>query len=227
MPVWSHAGRRLLYTIGGDIGTLFEQVVDPPSAPRTLLETKLQHKIPTSVSSDGRFLLYTAANQGGSRGDVWVLPLKGDGEPFPLVQRDLEQREGQFSHDGQWVAYASNESGRYEVLVQRFIKASDERSSDPGTVAVSNGSGSAPRWRRDGRELYFIAPDGTVMAAAVTPGARLSVGVPQRLFTLPGSHGDWDVVPDGSRFLIAIPTGADASAPFKMLWNRLAQIRAF
>jgi hypothetical protein len=94
-------------------------------------------------------------------------------------------------------------------------------------VAVSNGSGSAPRWRRDGRELYFIAPDGTVMAAAVTPGARLSVGVPQRLFTLPGSHGDWDVVPDGSRFLIAIPTGADASAPFKMLWNRLAQIRAF
>jgi DNA-binding winged helix-turn-helix (wHTH) protein/Tol biopolymer transport system component len=226
MPVWSADARRLLYTIDGDVGTLFEQIVDGPPGPRMLLETKLQHKVPTGVSPDGRFLLYTAHNQGGTRGDVWALPLTGEREPFPLIQRDLDQGEAQISPDGRWVAYASNESGRYEVLVQRFIESSDERSSEPATVAVSNGGGSAPRWRRDGRELYFMAPDGSLMAADVTPGPQLSVGPPRALFRLPGSHGDWNVASDGSRFLIAVPMGADASAPFTILWSRLAQIRA-
>ena len=157
---------------------------------------------------------------------MWVLPFASDRKPFPLIQRDREQDQGQFSPDGQWVAYASNESGRYEVLVQRFIEASDERPPDPATLPVSTAGGTAPRWRGDGKELYFIAPDGTVMALDVHGGARLSIGVPKALFKLESSHGDWDVVSDGSRFLIAIPAGADASAPFTILWNRLAQLRA-
>ena len=111
-------------------------------------------------------------------------------------------------------------------LVQRFIAPSDGTSLDPETVVVSTAGGTAPRWRdAGGKELYFIAPDGTVMAAEVsTSGERLSIGVPRALFRLMGSHGDWDVVSDGSRFLIAIPAGADASAPFTILWNRLAQL---
>ena len=159
-----------------------------------------------------------------SRDDMWVLPLTGASKPFALVQRDFDQAQGQFSPDGRWVAYASNESGRYEVLVRRFAEPRDGGlSTDPETVAVSTNGGTAPRWRADGKELYFIAPDGTVMATDVLGGAQLSVGIPRALFRFAGSHGDWDVASNGSRFLIAIPAGADASAPFAILWNRLAQ----
>ena len=225
-PVWSGDGRRLVFTTSGGIGTLFEQAVDGPPGPRLLLGTTLQHKQPTSASRDGRFLLFNEVNMGRSGVDVWVLPLKGDGKPFPLIQRASQQDQAQFSPDGRWVAYASSESGRYEVLVQRFIAPSERTSVDPETIVVSTDGGTAPRWRdADGKELYFIAPDGTVMAADVSnKGEQLSIGVPHPLFRLAGSHGDWDVVSDGSRFLIAIPAGADASAPFTVLWNRLAQL---
>ena len=114
LPVWSADGRTLMFTNGGDTGNLFAQAADGEPNARMLLSTKLQHKIPTSASSDGRFLLYTALNMDSSRNDIWVLPLIGASKPFALVQRDFDQAQGQFSPDGRWVAYASNESGRYE-----------------------------------------------------------------------------------------------------------------
>ena len=162
---------------------------------------------------------------GTTRVDIWVLPLADPGQRFPLVQRHFDQSQGQFSPDGLWVAYVSNESGRSEVLVRRFSAPSDERTSEPEAVIVSSAGGTAPRWRADGRELYFISADGTVMVADVNAGARISVGVPRALFQIPRSHGDWAVLSDGSRFLIAMPAGPDTSAPFTILWNRLAGIR--
>ena len=224
MPVWSADGRRLIFTLGGDTGNLFEQDINGEPKPRVLLSTTLEHKTPTSASADGRFLLYTALNMDQSRSDIWVLPLTGERKPFALVRRAFDQDQGQFSPDGRWVAYASNESGRHEVLIQRFVAPPDGRPADLDTVVVSTNGGTAPRWRADGRELFFIAPDGAVMAADVRGGADLTVGAPHVLFRTTGSHGDWDVVSDGSRFLIAIPAGADASAPFTILWNRLAQL---
>jgi hypothetical protein len=161
-----------------------------------------------------------------SRDDVWVLPLTGERKPFALIHRDFDQVQAQFSPDGQLVAYASNESGRYEVLVRRFAEPPDGLSTEIETIPVSTGGGIAPRWRADGKELYFMAPDGSLMVTDVLGGTRLSVGVPRALFRIAGSHGDWDVLSDGSRFLIAIPAGADASAPFTILWNRVAQLRA-
>ena len=205
-PVWSADGRRFMFTIGGDVGTLFEQGIDTTVPPRLLLETK-QHKIPTSASRDGKFLLYTVENIDQSRDDIWVLPLFPGAKEFPLIQRNFDQDQGQFSPDGRWVAYVSNESGRSEVLLRRFIEQPDQASRDPQTVAVSAAGGTAPRWRGDGNELYFLALDGSVMAVDVRERATLSVGAPHRLFRLAGSHGDWDVLPDGSRFLIAIPPG--------------------
>jgi Tol biopolymer transport system component len=214
-----------MFTIAGDIGNLFEQAVNGDPSPRMLLSTKLQHKVPTSASPDGRFLLYTTMNMDRSRNDVWVLPLTSESKPFALVQRDFDQGQAQFSPDGRWVAYASNESGRYQILARRFVEPLDGPSADPETVVVSTDGGTAPRWRGDGKELYFIAPDGAVMVTDVRGGAQLSVGPPRALFRIAGSHGDWDVDSSGSRFLIAIPAGADASAPFSILWNRMAQLR--
>ena len=122
-----------------------------------------------------------------------MLPLTGASKPFALVQRDFDQAQGQFSPDGRWVAYASNESGRYEVLVRRFAEPRDDLSTNPETVVVSTNGGTAPRWRADGKELYFIAADGAVMVTDVLGGAQLSVGIPRALFRIAGSHGDWDV----------------------------------
>ena len=92
-----------------------------PSSPKPLLKTN-EHLIPTSVSADGRFLLYAVANMGTTRIDIWVLPLMDPEKRFPLIQRDFDQWQGQFSPDGRWVAYVSNESGRSEVLVRRFAR---------------------------------------------------------------------------------------------------------
>ena len=119
-PVWSADGRTLMFTVNGDTGNLFAQDLEQEANPRMLVSTTL-HKIPTSASPDGRFLLYTAANLNQSRRDVWVLPLTGESTPFALVQRDFDQDQAQFSPDRRWVAYASNESGRYEVLMRRGI----------------------------------------------------------------------------------------------------------
>ena len=129
------------------------------------------------------------------------------------------------SPDGRWVAYVSDESGRSEVLVRRFVTPSEGLTPEPETVVVSSAGGTAPRWRADGKELYFISADGTVLVADVNAGTRISVGVPRALFQIPRSHGDWAVVSDGSRFLIAMPAGPDTSAPFTILWNRLAGLR--
>jgi Tol biopolymer transport system component len=223
--VWSADGQGLIFTTTGGIGSLFEQMIDRPSRPKPLLKTN-EHLIPTSVSADGRFLLYASATMAKTGLDTWVLSLTDPEKRFPLIQREFDQWQGQFSPDGRWVAYVSNESGRSEVLAQRFAAPSDGPASEPETVIVSSTGGTAPRWRADGKELYFISADGTVMVADVNAGARLSVGVPHALFQIPRSHGDWAVVSDGSRFLIAMPAGPDTSAPFTILWNRLAGLRA-
>ena len=224
-PVWSADGKRLIFTTTGGIGSVFEQVIDRASSPKPLLKTN-EYLIPTSVSADGRFLLYAAATMGKTRLDIWVLSLTDPEKRFPLIQREFDQWQGQFSPDGRWVAYVSNESGRSEVLVRGFAAPLDGQTSEPETVIVSSAGGTAPRWRADGKELYFISADGTVMVADANAGARISVGVPRALFQIPRSHGDWAVVSDGSRFLIAMPAGPDTSAPFTILWNRLAGLRA-
>ena len=223
-PVWSADGKRLIFTTAGGIGSVFEQVIDRASSPTPLLKTN-EYLIPTSVSADGRFLLYAAATMGKTRLDIWVLSLTDPEKRFPLIQREFDQWQGQFSPDGRWVAYVSNESGRSEVLVRGFAAPLDGQTSEPETVIVSSAGGTAPRWRADGKELYFISADGTVMAADVNAGPHISVGAPRALFQIPRSHGDWAVVSDGSRFLIAMPAGPDTSAPFTILWNRLAGIR--
>jgi len=224
-PVWSSDNRGIMFTIGGAVGNLFEQGIDTGAEPRLLLDTK-QHKIPTSVSRDGKFLLYTVENNDQSRADVWALPLTSGHKPFPLIQRKFDQEQGQLSPDGRWVVYVSNESGRSEVLLQRFDEQSNGSPPDPQTVAVSAGGGTAPRWRADGNELYFLAPDDSIMAVDVHERATLAVGTPHVLFQLSGLHGDWDVFPDGSRFLIAIPAAANAFGPFTVMWNRLHQLAA-
>ena len=172
-----------------------------------LLLATPQNKSPGDWSSDGRFVLFRSP--GKTTGfDLWALPMDGDRKPFPVVQTNFEERDGQFSPDGKWIAYQSNESGRFEIYVQPFPKGSRE--------PISSGGGAQVRWRPDGRELFYIALDGRLMAVPITyaaGGRRIEAGVPVPLFTtrvggaLQGPNQQQYVVStDGQRFLMSTVT---------------------
>jgi DNA-binding winged helix-turn-helix (wHTH) protein/Tol biopolymer transport system component len=218
-PVWSEDGARIVFTAGGAIGSLFEQPVSGEQAARLLLESP-QHKVPTSISRDGRFLLYTSANNGSTRVDVWVLPLTGERKPYPLIRRAFDQEQAQFSPDGRWVAYVSNESGRQEVWVRPFATVLTDDGENAGESAiVSTSGGTAPRWRADGKELFFITLEGAIASAPVSVRPVLDVGAPTTLFQANGIATDWAVSADGSRFLVMAPERSAASTSFSLVFG--------
>jgi Tol biopolymer transport system component len=178
-----------------------------------------QDKQPLDWSPDNRFLLYQ--NLDSATGiDIWALPMSGanaspvgrsqqeivgDPKPFPVVRTNFDEDVAQFSPDGKWFAYQSNQSGRYEIYIQPF--------PGPGeTTLVSTNGGAQARWRRDGKELFYIALDGRLMAVPIriAPNAQtIDAGTPVPLFatrvggalSYPNSQ-QYDVSPDGQRFLM-------------------------
>jgi dipeptidyl aminopeptidase/acylaminoacyl peptidase len=152
---------------------------DSATDERLLLQNQ-QNKSPVDWSNDGRTLLYATADL-KTASDLWALPMAGATEgrqPFPVVNSRFDEIQGQFSPDGQWIAYASDEAGRYDVYVRPFP-------GPTGRIAVSTAGGTAPRWSRDGRELFYVALDNHLMAVPIRPGRdprTLSPGTPVALF---------------------------------------------
>jgi hypothetical protein len=133
-----------------------------------------------------------------------------DRTPFPVADTPFAERMGQFSPDGLWVAYETNQSGRPEIMVRAFLKSN-------GTFPVSTGGGTAPRWRADGKEVYFTAPDGTMMGVPVeTRGASFEAGKPVALFStdiVPQPFKAQYTVSRDGRFLVNNSQPEEASAP--------------
>ena len=152
-------------------------------------------------SRDGRFIVYTHTEPGSGRGaDLQTFELKGDGKPREYVSTQYNESNGVFSPDGRWIAYQSNSSGRLEVYVGPFPVG-----PSPGSHQVSRDGGWGPRWRGDGKEIFFVALDGTMMSATIDMTKEFSAGVPQKLFPTrlrPGNNRAWAVAKDGQRFLI-------------------------
>lgn len=145
-------------------------------------------------------------------------------KPVAIAHSPFTERGGHFSPDGRWVAYHSNESGRFEIYVVPFPDGS-------GKWQISTGGGIAPRWRRDGRELFFVGPDGRMMAATIAvSGTSLEAAAPLALFQTRivggGGNGfdkhEYAVSADG-RFLINVPAGDSAAAPITLLQNWMPQ----
>jgi Tol biopolymer transport system component len=184
-----------------------------------LLETA-NVKVPQDWSKDGRFLLYFEIDPRTGH-DLWALPMTGpeaDRKPFPVVKTSYEEQNGQFSPDGSLLAYETNESGRFEIVVQAFPEAK-------GKWQVSTGGGVQPRWRADGRELFFLAPDGNLMATSVTTtGGTLVKSAPVALFPARvtpvggGANKQQYVVSRDGRFLINQSVERSA-APIMLILN--------
>ena len=190
-----------------------------PGSEEVLLEraSTERARIPQDWSRDDRFLLYREIDPKTSR-DLWALPLTGsDRKPFEVARTPANENNGQFSPDGRRVAYETDESGRFEIVVQSFPE---------GTVklSVSTGGGTQPRWSADGKELYFIAPDGKLMVAPIiSTGATFAVGTPASLFPArlapggPANKQQYVVSRDG-RFLIYQQI-EESAAPITLILN--------
>jgi Tol biopolymer transport system component len=213
-PVWSPAGDRLaFFSVRTKVGDLYA-TSSSGTGEALLLKSELQ-KIPTSWSSDGRFLLYSATDP-KTASDIWLLPLRGDRKPVPLVQTEFAESEARFSPDMRWIAYTSLRSGRPEIHVRAFDATSPGSSSGEATP-VSKDGGRQARWRQDGRELIFQAADNSIMAVNLTIDKQLHVGTPTRLFVPAGLY--WDVTADGRRFLVTMPPADAGLTPITVMMN--------
>jgi dipeptidyl aminopeptidase/acylaminoacyl peptidase len=219
-PVWSPDGSRIVFSASrGAAGDLYEKPSNGAGDESPILRSA-EAKEPNDLSRDGRFLLYAEQNP-KTNYDLMVLPLEGDRKPVPLAHTPSIEAQGSFSPDVRWFAYASNEAGRAEVYVQPFNPPGSKSSPTAGKWQVSRDGGSKPKWRADGKEIFFRALNGSPMAVDVTTSSTFQYGIPKQLFALPVNVGDWDVTADGKRFLVAMPLQAqqNANTPITVVLN--------
>ena len=202
-PTWL-ANDRFVFGSGGGSSAVHEQTVG--GEPRLLFKSG-GAEIPTSSSVDGRILLYTTITGPATGGDVHVRIGEGASARLqPLLRGPRDQSEAQLSPDSRWVAYVSNETGANEVFVTEFRLDSATFSVTAGeSIRVSDGGGFSPRWRRDGRELFYLTADGSVMSIEIGAKSEFKPGAATRLFKLSGVIPEWGVTEDGGRFLFAVP----------------------
>ena len=222
-PVCSPSGQDIVFgSLREGAPNLFRLMISAPGSEKAVLRSPAP-KIPTDWSRDGRLLVYNVANQ-KTGWDIEIMTLSG-GPPQVVAATPAEELNGRLSPDGRWIAYTSNESGRFEVYVQPF----------PATGAkwqVSKGGGQQPQWRRDGRELFYIAPDKKLVGVAVRAGSDFATGearalIDTRIVAWERSNQQscqYAVTADGERFLVNNAT--DTILPIALVLNWQAALTA-
>ena len=215
-PFWSPRGDRIVFASNrkGGVYNLYQKATSGTGQDELLLPNTVQD-ISDQWSRDGRFIVYREFDP-KTKDDLWVLPTEGpvaDRKPIPFLRTEFNEFFGQLSPDGHWMAFTSDRSGRREVYVRPFPPSDGE-----WTISVAGGE--QPRWRGDGKELFFEAADGKMMAVPVKAVAgtkpSFEAGTPLALFEAhmaPSTGFNYDVTADGKRFLINTRPDSSASSP--------------
>jgi Tol biopolymer transport system component len=219
-PLWSPDGSRVVFqTTRAGVSGLYQKAGSGMGTEELLLKGG---GFPTAWSADGRFILSFRTVE-KTRWDVWALPLTGERQPYPLLNSEFDEYRAQLSADGHWLAYVSDESGSYEVYMQPFTA---DGKLGGAKQRISTSGGNHPRFRRDGRELFYVAADGQMMAVALKPsGATFEFEPPKALFKtrmltgLIQSGIEYDVTADGQRFLIGTQVGEPSPVSVILNWT--------
>ncbi|MBI4468216.1 MAG: serine/threonine-protein kinase [Acidobacteria bacterium] len=231
--IWSADGSQIAFTSNrAGHNDLYRKASNGTGSEELLLESDIG-KFPDSWSPDGRFLLYHVADDKTISWDLWILPLSEEGEskiypsrrkePYPFLQTEFRELHGQFSPDGRWIAYQSNESGTGEIYVASFPGAGNKRQ-------ISTSGGLFAKWRGDGKEIFYLSPDNHLMAVEVSGAEKtFKVGSARRLFELRWvEHGRgpvYDVTSDGQRFLVNTVVEQRAPSPITLVTNWTADLK--
>ncbi|HET6645923.1 MAG TPA: protein kinase [Pyrinomonadaceae bacterium] len=222
-PLWSPDGSSVVFSSSREGLMNLYQKIESGVGNEELLLKSTEAKIADDWSSDGQFIAYQTFNP-KTKWDLLMVPMSGDRQPFAFLQTEFSEHQAQFSPDAKWIAYTSDESGGPEVYVQTFPASG-------GKWRVSTGGGCQPRWRRDGRELFYIAADRKLMAVDVKLGSTFEAGVPKPLFgplgvlTLTDFRNHYAVTADGQRFLINTTIEGADTTPITVVVNWTAELR--
>jgi Tol biopolymer transport system component len=229
MPTWSPDGQRIAFVsdrgVGSDASGDFFVKRSDGMGDEAELFVQVGPQFLEDWSRDGHIAYRDQSRETGD--DIFILPPDGDRKPRPFLRTRFEEWGARFSPDSAWVAFVSNESGANEVYLAPF-RGSGER------TRVSTGGGISPRWRADGKELYFLSSDArTVMAVPVVLAPALKTGTPAPLFAIGGALGymgrvrniAYDVTPDGQRFLFGLAAGGQTPPQVSVMLNWTALLR--
>jgi Tol biopolymer transport system component len=228
-PIWSPDGKWIAHNrLENGHFNIYRKPANGMGQAELLLEGDQKNVTnwPTDWSPDGKSLLYAVGDLVGAA-QIWELPLTGnERKPRPLMPSSFMTLEARFSPDGRWIAYTSNESGRFEV----YVIPSSIRG---GKWQISISGGDKPVWRRDGKELFYLTSDSNLMSVSISLGATsVEVGAAHRLFTLAGTvtggigglQFPYDVTPDGKRFVI-VTAEQTKIQPITLVTNWTAELK--
>jgi Tol biopolymer transport system component len=221
-PAWSADGKTIFYqsnALGGF--HIYSKAADGSGSEQTVIESKDAEEGAPNASPDGRYLVFGRGSN-GQPSDLWALPLFGDRKPITVVQSVFLKSGAAVSPDGKWLAYHTNESGRNEVYFTAFPEGGAK-------WQVSTIGGNAARWRKEGKELFFLDPTDTIFAVDVNiSGNAPRLGVPHALFqasAIQRINGPYDVTADGKKFLVNTGNLREGSDPLTLVLSWPAELK--